>query len=240
MRAVLLVLLLVALAGCSSWSKPPVPKQPEAPTDGGVMSKVGKDLDKVDGRVAAAVTVAKENADKPEVVKAETGVALSYLPAPSEGDVAFARQRAAKADQKAYKDAEEYGKQLLKKINADWSKMEADQKEAKRVSDLKDARIAELTAEVERVKQEASNNIWTLTGAGLAVIGALAMAFVGPRIGLPILLGGAFCGALPFIIGSAYFLWVCIGTAAIAAGLGLWWVWDKVRDSINTPPPANP
>lgn len=236
MRAFLLVLLLVALAGCASWSKPPVPKQPEAPTDGGVMSKVGKDLDKVDGRVAAAVTVARDNADKPEVVKAETGVALSYLPAPSEGDVAFARQRAAKADQKDYKAAEEYGKKLLARINADWVKMEADQKEAKRVSDLKDRRIEELVAEVERVKQEASNNIWTLTGAGLAVIGALAMAFVGPRIGLPILLGGAFCGALPFIIGSAYFLWVCIGTAAIAAGLGLWWVWDKVRDSVNAKP----
>ena len=240
MRAFHLILLLVALVGCASWSKPPVPKQPEAPTDGGVMSKVGKDLDKVDGRVAAAVTVARENAEKPEVVKAETGVALSYLPEPSEGDVAFARQRAAKADQRDYKAAEEYGKKLLAKINADWAKMEADQKEAKRVSDLKDARIKELTAEVERVKQEASNNIWTLTGAGLAVIGALAMAFVGPRIGIPLLLGGAFCGALPFIIGSPYFLWVAIATAAIASGLGLWWVWDKVRDAVNkseTPAP---
>ena len=240
MRAVLLVLLLVALAGCASWSKPPVPKQPEAPTDGGVMSKVGKDLDKVDGRVAAAVTVAKENADKPEVVKAETGVALSYLPAPSEGDVAFARQRAAKADQKAYKDAEEYGKQLLKKINADWSKMEADQKEAKRVSDLKDRRIEELVAEVERVKKEASKSIWTLLGAGLFAVGALTSVFLGPRLGIPLLLCGAFAGGVPYIIDSPYFLWVCIGTAAIAAGLGLWWVWDKVRDSINTPPPANP
>ena len=234
MRAVLLILLLV-LAGCASSEKPPVPKQPEAPTDGGIVTKVGTQLDKVDGRVAAAVTVARENAEKPEVVKAETSVALSYLPVPSEGDVAFARQRAAKADQKDYKAAEEYGKKLLAKINADWAKMEADQKEAKRVSDLKDRRIEELAAEIERVKKDHAEQTWTWVGAGLAVIGALTTAFLGPKIGIPLLLGGAFCGSVPFIIGSPYFLWVAIGTAAIASGLGLWWVWDKVRDAVNKP-----
>lgn len=242
MRAVHLILLL-ALAGCAS-TKEPVPKQPDAPTDGGIVSAVGTKLDKVDGRVAAAVTVANRNADKPEVVKAETGVALSYLPPPSEADVAYAEKRASKVatpdGAKTYKDAEAYGKKLLAEVEAGWKKMEETQKEAKRVSDLKDARIKELTAEIERVKQEASNNIWTLTGAGLAVIGALATAFVGPRIGIPLLLGGAFCGALPFIIGSPYFLWVCIATAAIAAGLGLWWVWDKVRDAVNAKPQTPP
>jgi hypothetical protein len=172
-------------------------------------------------------------------VKAETGVALSYLPAPSEGDVAFARQRAAKADQKDYKAAEEYGRKLLTRINADWAKMEADQKEAKRVSELKDAKIKELQAEVQRVKQDASNNIWTMTGAGLAVIGALCTAFLGPRIGLPILLCGAFCGSIPFIIDSPYFEYIAGATLLVSAGLGLWWLADKVRDSINAKPKAD-
>lgn len=234
MRLAVLALLLV-LAGCASSSKTPVPKQPEGPTDGGTMTKVASDLDKVDGRVAAAVTVARENAEKPEVVKAETGVALSYLPPASEADVAFARQRAAKADQKDYKAAEEYGKKLLARINADWAKMEAQQVEAKRVSDLKDRRIEELAAEIERVKKDHAEQTWTWVGAGLAVIGALTTAFLGPKIGVPLLLGGAFCGSVPFIIGSPYFLWVAIGTAAIAAGLGLWFVWDKVRDAVNKP-----
>lgn len=232
MRLAVLTLLLV-LAGCASWSKPPVPKQPEAPTDGGVMSKVGSDLDKVDGRVAAAVTVARENAEKPEVVKAETGVALSYLPKPSEGDLAIAKARAAKADQKDYKAAEEYGKKLLARINADWAKMEADQKEAKRVSDLKDARIVELGKEIERVKKDHAEQTWTWVGALLAAAGALATAFLGPRIGIPLLLGGAFCGAVPFLIDSPAFIWTAIGTAIIAAGLGLWWLFDRIKDSVD-------
>jgi hypothetical protein len=142
-----------------------------------------------------AVAIAKENAEKPAVVRAELGVASSYLPAPSESDLAFARQRAAKADQKDYKVAEEYGKKLLAKINTDWSKMEKDQAEAKRVSDLKDAKIKELTAEIARVKKEASANIWSLTGAGLVVMGGLACAFASIRIGIPILMTGAFAAA---------------------------------------------
>jgi ABC-type nickel/cobalt efflux system permease component RcnA len=31
-------------------------------------------------------------------------------------------------------------------------------------------------------------------------------------------------------------MWVAIGTAAIACGLGLWWLWDKVHDSVNANP----
>jgi len=236
-RTPLVITVLALTTGCSMFSKPQaeIPKQPDAPTNQNIVENVGKDIDKVDGRVAAAVAVARENAEKPEVVKAETGVALSYLPAPSEADVAFARQRAGKADQKDYKAAEEYGKKLLAKINADWASMEAQQKEAKRVSDLKDKRIEELTQEVVRVKQEASNNVWTMTGAGLAVIGALTTAFLGPRIGLPLLLCGAFCGSIPFIIDSPYFEYIAAGTLLISAGLGLWWLTDKVRDSVNKP-----
>jgi len=241
-RTPLVIAVLALTTGCSMFSKPQaeIPKQPDAPTQPDIVSTVGKDIDKVDGRVAAAVAVARENAEKPEVVKAETGVALSYLPTPSEADVAFARQRAGKADQKDYKAAEEYGKKLLAKINADWASMEAQQKEAKRVSDLKDARIKELQAEIERVKKDHAEQTWTWVGAGLAVIGALTTAFMGPKIGLPLLLCGAFCGAVPFIIDSPYFEYIAGGTLLVSSGLGLWWLADKVRDSVNKPTNNDP
>ena len=232
MRSLLVIAL--CLTGCAT-SPDPLPKQPDAPTNPDIVASVGKDWDKIDGRVAAAVKVARENKDKPAVVEAETGVALSYLPNPSEGDVAFARQRAAKADQKDYAEAVAYGKKLLAKIDADWARVEASQKEALRVSQLKDARIKELTAEVERVKQEASANLWTMAGVGIAVIGAIAMAFTGPKVGIPLLLSGAAIGAFPVIADSEYFSYIAGGTLALAAGLGIYWLWDRVRDSANAP-----
>lgn len=226
------VWVAVLLAGCSS--KPDkIPSQPDSPTTAGNMSKVGEQIDKSGSKVAAAVTVARENAEKPEVVKAETTVALSYLPTPPEAEVALARQRAGKADQKDYAAAVEYGKKLLAKMDTDWAKMETDRKEAARISALKDARIAELTKEIETVKQEASANIWTMTGAGLVVIGGLACAFSSIRIGIPIIICGAFAGSLPFFFDSPYFVVISTITLAIVAGLGVWWIYDRVKDSVN-------
>ena len=219
------------MAGCSTSSQAPLPKQPDAPTSENIVATVGKEWDKADQKVAAAVSIARENAEKPEVVKAETSVALSYLPAPSPEELALARQRAAKADQKDYAQAVDFGKKLLSKIDADWAKVNADTAEAKRVSGLKDSRIAALTAEVEQTKKDAAKNIWTITGAALAVIGAIATAFTGPKIGIPLILCGAFCGAVPFIIDSEYFAYIAGTTLAACAGLGIWFVWDKVRDA---------
>lgn len=219
------------MAGCSTSSQAPLPKQPDAPTSENIVATVGKEWDKADQKVAAAVSIARENAEKPEVVKAETSVALSYLPSPSPEELALARQRAAKADQKDYAQAVDFGKKLLSKIDADWAKVNADTAEAKRVSALKDARIKELTAEVEQTKKDAAKNIWTITGAALAVIGAIATAFTGPKIGIPLILCGAFCGAVPFIIDSEYFSYIAGTTLAACAGLGIWFVWDKVRDA---------
>ena len=221
----------VLMAGCSTSSQAPLPKQPDAPTSENIVATVGKEWDKADQKVAAAVSIARENAEKPEVVKAETSVALSYLPAPSPEELALARQRAAKADQKDYAQAVDFGKKLLSKIDADWAKVNADTAEAKRVSGLKDARIKELAAEVEQTKKDAAKNIWTITGAALAVIGAIATAFTGPKIGIPLILCGAFCGAVPFIIDSEYFSYIAGTTLAACAGLGIWFVWDKVRDA---------
>lgn len=224
--------LILLLAGCSS--KPTeLPKQPDAPTDGTSVKQVGESIDSRSNKVAAAVTVVKENADKPHVVQAEAGVALGFLPKPSDGELAIARQRVAKADPKDYESAAEQGKKLLAKINADLSNAIAAQAEAKRVSGLKDKRIEELTQEVFRVKQEASNNVWTLTGAALVVVGGLACAFASIRIGIPILLAGAFAGAVPFIYDSPYFNYIAAATLVSCAGLGIWWLWDKVRDAVN-------
>jgi hypothetical protein len=224
--------LAFLLAGCSS--KPDkLPVQPDAPTKPDVVSTLGKDLDKTDHRVASALVAIEKNADKPKVVVAESRLAQSYLPEPPAGDVAFAMARATKAEPLDYKKQMEFGRQLATAVNKAWEKLEADQKEAARVSGLKDARIAELTKEIDRVKKEAAANIWTMTGAGLVVMGGLACAFASIRIGIPIIICGAFAGSLPFFFDSPYFGVIATVTLAIVAGLGVWWIYDRVKDSVN-------
>jgi hypothetical protein len=162
-------------------------------------------------------------------------VALSFLPAPEAGELAIARARAAKADQKDYAQAEAFGKKLLSQIDTSWLKVQADTTEALRVSQLKDARIVELTKAVEQAKKDAASNLWTLAGIAVAVIGAVAMVFAGPRIGGTLLASGAAIGAFPLIVDSEYFSYIAGSTLALAAGLGIFWLWDHVRDSANAP-----
>jgi hypothetical protein len=229
-----LLVIALCLTGCAT-SLDPLPKQPDAPTSKAVVTTLGADLDKTDHRVASALVAIEKNADKPKVVVAESRLAQSYLPAPPEGDVAFAVARASKADPIDYKKQMEFGRKLATAVTLAWEKLEADQKEALRVSQLKDKRIEELTQEVVRVKKEASNNVWTMAGVGCALLGAVSMVWAGPKVGLPLLLSGAAIGAFPFVVDSEYFSYIAGGTLALAAGLGIYWLWDRVRDSANAP-----
>ena len=233
MRSLLVIAL--CLTGCATSPTDPLPKQPDAPTSKAVVTTLGKDLDKTDHRVASALVAIERNADKPKVVVAESRLAQSYLPAPPEGDVAFAVARASKADPIDYKKQMEFGRKLATAVTLAWEKLEADQKEALRVSQLKDKRIEELTQEVVRVKKEASNNVWTMAGVGCALLGAVSLVFAGPKVGLPLLACGAAIGAFPFVVDSPYWNYIAGGTLALAAGLGIYWLWDRVRDSANAP-----
>jgi hypothetical protein len=230
----LLVIALVALAGCKS--KPAdahLPVQPPAPTKPDAVQTLGKDLDKTDHRVGAALVAIEKNADKPKVVVAESRLAQSYLPPPPEADVAFAVARATKADPIDYAKQMEFGRKLATAVNKAWEKLEADQKEAARVSQLKDARIVELTKEVERVKKDKAAQLWTMAGIGVAVVGALAAAFASPKVGGVLLLCGGAIGAFPHVIDSPGFQWIAAAFAAVMAGLGVWVAYDAARDKVH-------
>jgi len=229
-----LLVIALCLTGCST-STDPLPVQPPGPTSPSVVATVSKQWDTADAKVSAAISIAKENADKPEVVRSETAVALSFLPAPEAGEIAIARARAARQSPSDYAQAEAFGKKLLSQIDTSWLKVQADTAEALRVSQLKDARIVELTKAVEQAKKDAASNLWTLAGIAVAVIGAVAMVFTGPRIGGTLLASGAAIGAFPLIVDSEYFSYIAGSTLALAAGLGIYWLWDHVRDSANAP-----
>ena len=75
--------------------------------------------------------------------------------------------------------------------------------------------------------------VWTITGAILVVIGSLACAFSSIRVGIPIVLAGAFAGSLPYVLETEYFSWVAGSTLLAFASLAIWWLYDKIRDNIN-------
>ena len=235
----LLVIAALALTGCSLFGpkKPdPLPEAvpaPKAPD----LTAVGSTLDVIDSRVAAAVTVAREanTAGKPIVVESELSVASSFLPKPTEGDLAYARQRSEKATPADYEKQRAKAAETQKAAEQAWQTLEAQVAASKAALVARDKRIADLTAEVDRVKKEQSAQTWTLVGAGIAVIGALTTAFMGPRIGIPLLLCGAFCGSVPFIIDSPWFEYAAGATLIVSCGLGLWWLADRVKDSVNKP-----
>jgi hypothetical protein len=230
-----LVIALVALAGCKSTPKPAELPPAVATPKEVALTSVGSTLDVIDSRVAAAVAVAREanTAGKPAVVESELSVAGSFLPKATEGDLAYARQRSEKASPADYERQRTKAAEKQKAAEAAWSDLEKQVAANKAALSARDARIVELTKEVERVKSEASKNIWTLLGAGLFAVGALTTAFLGPRLGVPLLACAALAGSVPFIYDSPAFMWVAIGTAAIASGLCLWWLWDKVSDAVQ-------
>ena len=232
MRSLLVIAL--CLTGCAT-SLDPLPKQPDAPTTKAVVTTLGADLDKTDHRVASALVAIEKNADKPKVVVAESRLAQSYLPAPPEGDVAFALARASKADPIDYKKQMEFGRKLATAVTLAWEKLEADQKEALRVSQMKDARIVELTKAVEQAKKDAAANLWTLAGIAVAVLGAAAMVFTGPRIGGTLLACGAAIGAFPVIADSEWFSLTVITAIGLALCLGLWYLYDRIKDANDAP-----
>lgn len=186
------------------------------------LGTLGTQLDKSDQRVAAAVTVARENADKPDVVKAETGVALAYLPKPDAQTLDYARNRVARANPEEYKRAEEAGRKLLAVIDANFAKAEADALKNKAALDNANKQIVALKAEVEQVRTEGVRNAFAVA-AGICFLAALAMALLGQylRAGAAFLIGGAI-GSLPFVFNSPYFM-PAVGLVVVV-GLILGWL----------------
>ena len=193
MRA-LLVIALLALTGCPT-TNPDTSGTGTATPPADNFAKVGDQIDKADQRVAAAITVARENADKaPAVVKAETSVALSYLPAPSPESIAYARNRATRADPEEYKRAEDAGRKLLAVIDANWAKAEQDAAKNKAALDAANCKVAKLEADLVQAKKD----IVTYACAGIG--GLLALAAVG------LLWARQIMGAIAAAVGSAALL----------------------------------
>ena len=77
MRLALAICVSLLANGCAS-TRPALPEQPNAPTSEAIVATVGKQWDIADQKVASSVTIIREMADKPDVVRSEATVALSF------------------------------------------------------------------------------------------------------------------------------------------------------------------
>ena len=213
----ILVITLLAFSGCT-----PTPDTAGTGTPTADLGTLGTQIDKADQRVAASIAVASENADNPGVVKAELGVAASYLPKADAQHIDYVRNRVARANPEEYKRAEEAGRRLLAVIDANFAKAEADALKNKAALDNANKQIAALKAEVEQVRTEGVRNAFAVA-AGICFLAALAMALLGQylRAGAAFLIGGAI-GSLPFVFNSPYFL-PAVGVLVLVA-LVLGWL----------------
>jgi hypothetical protein len=235
-----LIPFLLLLVGCTTKVDPskvsPVPA-PE-PVN---LAAVGQGLDVIDSRVAASVVVSREliQGGKPGKADQELSIAQSLLPKPAENDVAYARQRSEKASDAEYEAQRKKAEAKQKAMEDNWKVLETQVAKNKEAIKAKDDRIAELTAEVDRIKREADRNLWSLAGVAVAVAGALATAFASPKAGVPLMACGAAIGSFPYVVDSEYFSVIVGVCLALAGAIGIWFLWDAVRDRVNAPkPPA--
>lgn len=247
MRSALITILLInaALLGGCSTTQPEGTGTATPPPDS--FAKVGDQIDKADARVSAGVQVARNAnaAGKPETVERELAVVAAYLPPPDPHNLAYISERVRRNDPAEYKRAMEAGAKLLAVIDANWAKAEADASKNQKALGEANARIVELTAEVERVKTEGIRNAFTVA-AGACFLAALGLAILGQYLrAVGAFVVGSGIGSLPYLFASPWF----VPGVGIAAGLCLilavaWVIYFRIIRKPTKPddqaPPADP
>jgi hypothetical protein len=206
----------------------------------GTLDVVGKKEDKLESRTAAAVAVAKTNADQPAIVRAELTVAEAGLPKPSAEDLAYAQARALKADPKAYESSIANAAKAKADIDAMWTKLEAEQKQNAEAMSKMVGEIDTLKKQVDEAKKEGQRNLYTLVAAGMMVLGGFAVAFGRVMIGAGLLLSGVCIGAVPYLLDSAWFLPAVGGLFIVGLLIGGWHLYRGHLKADHNDPPQSP
>ncbi len=205
MRSLIVVTLTLALTGCWS-SKTSIP---EAATDKGLSgaeANYDKISDKIDSRVAAAIVVAKDNAKDEKTVTGELSVAQAMLDAPSPDDLAWAKARAEKGDDKFYDEQIRQARQLAAAMIEASKKYEA---EKARKQAEHDAALVAKDKELKALELSKNNDRLMFAGGGLLLLGLGLMFFSpiakGKQFGGALLVLGTILGGIPFVSGESWF-----------------------------------
>ena len=232
-----LIISSLLLSGCFLWRSP----APEAPAE--VTTKAGKvdayadKNDLIMSRAASSVIVARSALDQglTSVASAELDLAQTYLPRPSETDLAYAQARALKADPKAYAKSKAVADAHQRQLDDLWGKVEAEKEKARNQLEAKEK-------ELESARKEKQTTLLSLVGAGLITLGTLGLLFGLNRINAVVVIAiGAGVAALPWLFDSPDFIWFAGGAAVLGALEVIWLIYKKLKPSqcVVTPPPSD-
>jgi len=221
------LLAVILLSGCSFFSAPGpavLPLQPGGPVMPTAVDDADKKQSESDAKVAAAVAEARAQNKLGQTAKTENelSVAAAFLPTPTAADLAAAHARAERMNAEEYKAAISYGMTLQKKIDDAFNKMESDQKEAARVSALKDQEILTLQKKVEAVERDADRKLYTMAAVGLLTLGGIALALGRVMAGGGLMVSGTIVGAVPYLLNSNWFVPI-IGLLALVVLFIITW-----------------
>lgn len=234
MRLASIILCSTLLAGCCWWSDTPLPEPATDHGLSGAESNLDHLTDKRDSRVASAVATAKELSSETEV-KSELEVALAMLPPATLADMAFAKERAAKGDDKFYSEQVAVSRALAQAIIEANKKYETEKarKQAEYAAALKEKELA-LAAEQEARQSDK----WTYAGIGLVTIGLLAL-FLSPMklAGAGVAAAGLVVGAFPLLSKQTWFLPALVGGLVLSGIVAVVLNRRKAKPADVTPPP---
>jgi hypothetical protein len=222
----ILASLAILMTGCATKEVATTPAPAESS-----LAETNKRIDDMDSKISASITVARDanKAGMPGKVEAELSVASAFLPKPSDDDLRLAKARAEKQDNSEYQTSIKKAEAQTKEFEAGRIKLEKQVKDNQVIIAQKDKKIEDL----ERKIEEKDQNLWTLAGVALFVIGAISCGVFGWKTGTPIIICAPIAGAAPYIYSSEFFIPTIITAIVITLGLGLWRLWDYIRDRNN-------
>jgi len=92
----------------------------------------------------------------------------------------------------------------------------------------------DISGVVEKIGKENDTKLYTYTGIGLFVVGSILFATgILRSAGFKLIGCGAVAGAIPYLIQFTYFYYILSIAGAIVAGMLIWHLWWKIRETEN-------
>jgi hypothetical protein len=212
-----MILMAFFLSGCWSRSSK-IPEPATTNSLSGAEGSLDKLTDKRLSRVSAAIETAASESDAKNnvIINGELRVAKAMIGEPTEADLKFAKERAAKGDESFYLEQITVSKQLASAIIDANNRYEEEKqkKDAEYKAGLKQKEM-ELKAE-----QDARNaDKWTYAGIGTFFLG-LTIFWFGPGakakgFGVVLLVGGIISGAIPMVQNEPWFKGGIVGVIGL-------------------------